>query len=68
MLGMDGYEVAVEMRRNAALSAARIVELTAWVDSASCSRAVARGLNSHLVKPAVIENLLTEATVARFPN
>lgn len=67
MPGMNGYEVAAELRRNPALSAARIVALTAWGDSASRSRAVACGFDAHLVKPAMIENLLTEAALARFP-
>ena len=68
MPGMDGYEVAAELRRNPALSAARIVALTAWGDSASRSRAVACGFDAHLVKPAMIENLLIEAALARFPH
>jgi len=68
MPGMDGYEVAVELRRNPALSGARIVALTAWGDSASRARAVACGFDAHLVKPAMIENLLTEAALARFPH
>lgn len=38
MPNMDGYEVAVELRRNPALSAARIVALTAWGDRASRAR------------------------------
>jgi CheY-like chemotaxis protein len=64
---MDGYEVALELRRNPALSDARIVALTAWGDSASRSRAVACGFDAHLVKPAMFENLLSEAALARFP-
>jgi len=68
MPGMDGYEVAVTLRRNPALNAARIVALTAWGDSASRSRAVACGFDAHLVKPAMIENLLSEAALARFPH
>jgi CheY-like chemotaxis protein len=67
MLGMDGYEVAVELRRNSALSAARIVALTGLGDSASRSRAVACGFDAHLVKPAMLENLLSEAALSRFP-
>lgn len=35
MPGIDGYEVAFELRGNAALSAARIVALTAWGHPAS---------------------------------
>lgn len=66
MPGMNGYEVAAELRRNPALSAARIVALTAWGDSASRSRALECGFDAHLVKPAMIENLLTEAALARF--
>jgi CheY-like chemotaxis protein len=67
MPGMDGYEVAIELRRNPALSDARIVALTAWGDSASRSRAVACGFDAHLVKPAMFESLLSEASLTRFP-
>jgi CheY-like chemotaxis protein len=67
MPGMDGYEVAIELRRNPALSDARIVALTAWGDSTSRSRAVECGFDAHLVKPAMFESLLSEASLTRFP-
>ena len=66
MPGMDGYEVATEMRRIPALCAARIVALTAWGDADSRSRAVASGFDAHLVKPATLDSLLSEAALARF--
>jgi CheY-like chemotaxis protein len=65
MPGMDGYEVAVELRRNPALRRARIVALTAWGDEASRARAAACGFDAHVVKPAVFDHLMNEVILTR---
>jgi CheY-like chemotaxis protein len=65
MPGMDGYQVATELRRNPLLDAARIVALTAWGDLAARARAAACGFDAHLVKPAMLESLISEAGLAR---
>jgi CheY-like chemotaxis protein len=65
MPGMDGYQVAIELRRNPALRCSRIVALTAWGDDTSRARAVACGFDAHVVKPAVFDHLLDEATLSR---
>jgi CheY-like chemotaxis protein len=65
MPGMDGYQVAVELRRNPALHCVRIVALTAWGDEVSRARAAACGFDAHVVKPAMFEQLLDEAILTR---
>jgi DNA-binding response OmpR family regulator len=65
MPGMDGYEVASALRRNSLFDEARIVALTAWGDVASRARAVSCGFDSHLVKPAMFDTLISEAALAR---
>lgn len=65
MPGMDGYQVAIELRRNPSLVAVRIVALTAWGDAESRARVVECGFDAHLVKPAKIESLLNEAIFVR---
>lgn len=65
MPGMDGYQVAIELRRNPSLVAVRIVALTAWGDAESRARVVECGFDAHLVKPAKIESLLNEAILVR---
>ena len=65
MPGMDGYQVAMELRRDPSLSAARIVALTAWGDDESRARVIACGFDAHLVKPAKLDRLLSEAALGR---
>lgn len=65
MPGMDGYQVAVELRRAPSLRAARLVALTAWGDDESRARVIECGFDAHLVKPAKLERLLSEAALGR---
>lgn len=65
MPGMDGYQVAIELRRNPLLGAARIVALTAWGDDESRARVAACGFDAHLVKPAMLDSLLSQAALDR---
>lgn len=58
---MDGYEVATELRRAAWLPAPRIVALTAWGNAQARARSAACGFDAHLVKPARVDTLLSEA-------
>jgi CheY-like chemotaxis protein len=63
MPGMNGFEVAVAMRRIAGLETVRIVALTAWRDDATRQRAREAGFDLHLTKPTsieVIENIIIE--------
>ncbi len=63
MPGMNGFEVAVAMRRIAGLETVRIVALTAWRDEATRQKAKSAGFDMHLTKPTsieVIENIIIE--------
>ena len=63
MPGMNGFEVAVAMRRIAGLETVRIVALTAWRDDATRQKAKSAGFDLHLTKPTsieVIENIIIE--------
>lgn len=66
MPGIDGYEVAMTLRQDRRFDALRIVALTAWGDQAAGERVKACGIDAHLVKPAKIESLFSEATLVRF--
>lgn len=68
MPGMDGYEVATALRKAATLPTPRIIALTAWGDAASRERTAACGFNAHLVKPARLESLLSEAILDASPH
>lgn len=63
MPGMDGYEVALTLRRADWFPPTRIVALTAWGDQASRERTVKCGFDEHLVKPAPLENLIEQAAL-----
>lgn len=58
---MDGYEVATNLRHLPWAKTLRIVALTAWDDTASRARAIDSGFDAHLVKPAQLASLLSEA-------
>lgn len=60
---MDGYEVAVALRRAANLGGTRIVALTAWSNPDARARTAASGFDAHLVKPARVETLMNEAAL-----
>ncbi len=49
--GMDGYELAAELRRRPHLSGLRLVALTGYGQAADRRRSAAAGFHAHLVKP-----------------
>ncbi|MCA9156910.1 MAG: response regulator [Planctomycetales bacterium] len=57
--GMDGYEVARRIRRSKIIGGARIIALTGWGGARDRELALKAGIDSHLVKPIVIDDLLT---------
>lgn len=65
--GMDGYEVARALRRDAAMGSTYLVALTGYAQPEDRRRALGAGYDVHLSKPAdpsVLEKLLAEAPVA----
>lgn len=65
MPDVDGFQVAVELRRTPGLETVRIVALSAWGDDAFRARSAAAGFDAHLAKPAPIAELLGEACRSR---
>jgi two-component system CheB/CheR fusion protein len=51
MPGMDGYEVAAEIRKDPALSDVRLIALTGWGSEEERRRSSEAGFNDHWVKP-----------------
>ncbi|MBO9516023.1 MAG: GAF domain-containing protein [Variovorax sp.] len=64
MPGMDGYELAREIRRDASLAGVTLVALTGWGQDHDLRRARDAGFDHHLVKPADRHRLL-ELLLAR---
>jgi signal transduction histidine kinase/ActR/RegA family two-component response regulator len=63
MPGMDGYEVARQLRQTAGLEKIVLAALTGWGQAEDRRRTAEAGFDHHLVKPPepqVLENLLTE--------
>jgi PAS domain S-box-containing protein len=58
MPGMDGYEVARQLRADEALQGLRIVALTGWGQQADRERTRAAGFDHHLTKPVDIQALV----------
>ena len=56
--GMDGYEVAIEMRKRWPTKRPILVALTGYGSAQDLHRAIAAGYDHHVVKPADPENLL----------
>ncbi|SFU87421.1 ATP-binding protein [Pseudoduganella namucuonensis] len=62
--GMDGYELAAELRRQPALAGTRLVALSGYGQQADRQRSSAAGFSRHLVKPvdpAQLRALLEDA-------
>ncbi len=62
--GLDGYELAREMRRDAMLSRVRLIAITGWGQEEDRKRAWDAGFDEHLTKPAdpdVLEKLLARS-------
>lgn len=51
MPGMDGYEVAAEIRKDPAMSDLRLIALTGWGSEEERRRSHEAGFNDHWVKP-----------------
>lgn len=64
MPGIDGYQVALTLRQAEWFPPTRIVALTAWGDDASRKRTAVCGFDAHLVKPALLDNLIAEAQLS----
>ena len=56
--GMDGYQLAAEIRRRLAGKPMRLVALTGYGGADDVARAKAAGFDAHLVKPVEIDRLL----------
>lgn len=52
---MNGYDVAIALRKVPGLERTRIIALTGWNDAATKDRAYASGFDVHLTKPAPIQ-------------
>jgi CheY-like chemotaxis protein len=57
MPGMDGYEVARELRRDPRWQALRIIALTGWGQEADRQKTSASGFDFHLTKPIDLDAL-----------
>ena len=55
MPGMDGYEVARELRRDAATKDATLVALTGWGQDEDRKRSAEAGFDHHLTKPVAFD-------------
>jgi PAS domain S-box-containing protein len=62
--GMDGYELAAEIRRDEALRGVTLVALTGYGQEEDRQRAFAAGFDHHMVKPVDVEEV--EKVVARL--
>jgi CheY-like chemotaxis protein len=62
--GMNGYEVAAQMRRDPALGQVRLVALTGYGQEADRQRALDSGFDVHLVKPLKFDDLAALLDVA----
>jgi CheY-like chemotaxis protein len=56
--GMDGYQLAAEIRRRRAGAPLRLVAFTGYGGAEDIARATAAGFDAHVVKPVEIERLL----------
>jgi CheY-like chemotaxis protein len=56
--GMDGYEVAREIRRRLRDRAPRLVALTGYRQDSDIVKAKAAGFDQHLVKPASVKEIV----------
>jgi CheY-like chemotaxis protein len=56
--GMDGYQLAAEIRRRLAGKPMRLIAFTGYGGADDIARAAAAGFDAHLVKPVEIERLL----------
>jgi CheY-like chemotaxis protein len=57
MPGLDGYEVARQVRRRSLGRAVTLIAVTGWGQEADKARALAAGFNHHFTKPIEPEQL-----------
>ena len=62
--GMDGYQLAAEIRRRLAGKPMRLIAFTGYGGADDVARARAAGFDAHLVKPVEIERLLAALEAA----
>jgi PAS domain S-box-containing protein len=65
MPGLNGYEIARQVRRQASMAGTRLVALTGWGQVDDKARAAAAGFDLHLTKPA--DTAAIEAILALPP-
>jgi CheY-like chemotaxis protein len=63
--GMDGYEVARELRRRPRLGKSVLVALTGYGQEEDRQRSREAGFDEHLVKPASVDDLQRVLTMTR---
>ena len=56
--GMDGYQLASEIRRRLAGRPMRLIAFTGYGGADDIAKAIAAGFDTHLVKPVEIDRLL----------
>jgi CheY-like chemotaxis protein len=56
--GLDGFDVAKQLRALTATSACRLIAMTGWTADEYVDRARAAGFDEHLVKPISVDALL----------
>ncbi|MDP9124564.1 MAG: response regulator [Pseudomonadota bacterium] len=56
--GMDGYQLAAEIRRRLAGRPLRLIAFTGYGGADDVAKAIAAGFDAHLVKPVEIDRLL----------
>ena len=56
--GMDGYQLAAEIRRRLAGRPLRLIAFTGYGGADDVAKAIAAGFAAHLVKPVEIDRLL----------
>jgi len=56
--GLDGFDVATQLRALTATSACRLIAMTGWTADEYADRARAAGFDEHLVKPISLDSLL----------
>lgn len=55
---MDGYEVAVALRKLPDLKHVYIAAVTGWNDASTQAQVISAGFDLHLTKPAAVESIL----------
>ena len=63
--GIDGYEVARQVRAAPGGEAVYMVAVTGWAGAGVKSKALAAGFDHHITKPFDVENLITLLTQGR---